>query len=155
MSEANRGQCDGRAPHDLAARRRKLVKPRWPTDRAYPYEVGNCASFARDLRRQACLLACRCATPDLTLIGRSGGCEEGQVIVQCSVREARRWCVAGGLHCHEQHLAGQGGRGGQGVEEEPARDGIVAYRPQQQAVVPGQIPGGVDRPGGGQAGHRS
>jgi hypothetical protein len=73
----------------------------------------------------------------------------------CSAASGRRPRAAEGLHCHEQHLAGQGGRGGQRVEEEPARDGIVAYRPQQQAVVPGQIPGGVDRPGGGQAGHRS
>jgi len=61
------------------------------------------------------------------------------------------WAV---LNCHEQHLAGQGGRDGQRVEEPPARDGIMAYCPQQQAVVPGQIPGAVDRPGGDQVGHR-
>src|SRR5579859_4419101 len=41
--------------------------------------------------------------------------------------------------CYEQHLAGQGGRGGQSVEEQPARDGVVAHGPQQQAVVQGQV----------------
>lgn len=55
---------------------------------------------------------------------------------------------------YEQHLAGQGGRGGQRVEEQPARDGVITGCPQQQAVVPGQIPGAVDRPGGDQVGDR-
>ena len=50
----------------------------------------------------------------------------------------------------EQQAARECCRAGQAVGQQPTRNGIIADLPQQQAVVPGEVPGGVDGPAGNQ-----
>src|SRR5262249_28313026 len=61
-----------------------------------------------------------------------------------------RGCLVLVLDRDQQQAAGQRGRGGQAVGQQPARDRVITHGPEQQAVGPGQVAGGVDGPVGEQ-----